>query len=175
MITLVPGHLVCSHQLVDQMERVKGVSGLPVEVQCADVPFEFEGRQFTQRVAVANKDLINDRVLFAVPLVVDQARCLFLGAVDSSNTPETKHSGDIADSQSLLAAVAATDATDSNTVVCSKLEVGELLSSTTPYQFGAARPVGGHHTTEYHSLADGAVSSPGPGPGAVHYRRAESG
>ncbi len=120
-ITLVPGHLVYSHQLVDQVEHVKGVSGLPVEVQCADVPFEFEGRQFTRRVAVANKDLINDRVLFAVPLVVDQPRHLFLGAVDGSNTPETEHSGDTPDSQSSVAAVAATD---SNTVVCSKSEVG---------------------------------------------------
>ncbi len=89
-----------------------------MEVQCADVPFEFEGHQFTQRVAVANKDLINDRVLIAVPLVVDQARRLFLGAVDGSNTPETEHSGDIPDSQSLVAAAAATDATDSNIVVC---------------------------------------------------------
>ncbi len=28
------------------------------------------------------------------------------------------------------------------------------------------------HTTEYCGLADGAVSSPGPGPGMLHYRRA---
>ncbi len=49
-----------------------------------------------------------------------------------------------------------------------------LLSPTTPYQPGAARSVCGHHTTEYHSLADGAVSSPGPGPGTVHYQWAET-
>ncbi len=67
-ITLVPGHLVYEHQLVDQFERVKCVSGEPVLIQWADVPFEYKGCQFTQRVAVANQNLISDRVLFAVPL-----------------------------------------------------------------------------------------------------------
>lgn len=37
------GHLVYSHQLVDRVERVKDVSGEPVKVRCADIPFEFEG------------------------------------------------------------------------------------------------------------------------------------
>ncbi len=36
----------------------------------ASVPFEFEGKTFIRRVAVPNKNLINDRVLFAVPLEV---------------------------------------------------------------------------------------------------------
>ncbi len=43
-ITIVPGNFVSASQLLDDYELVRGVSGMPVKVQCAMVPIASEGR-----------------------------------------------------------------------------------------------------------------------------------
>ncbi len=62
--TIVPGNLMFASQLLDEFELVRGVAGSPVKVQCAKVPIQFEGKEYMQRVAVANKELVNECVLF---------------------------------------------------------------------------------------------------------------
>ena len=81
-VSIVQGNLVFASQLLD----------------------EFEGKEYMQRVAVANKELVNECVLFAVPLAECQARQLFLGAVSA----EAGHSGDTPDSQTVVAGPTAT-------------------------------------------------------------------
>ncbi len=98
-ITIVPGHLVLASQLLEEYETIRGVAGGPVKAQCARVPIRFEGRQYVSRVVVANRDLLNDNVLFAVPLKGSTARQLFLDAALEADTSGAGQSGDAPDVQ----------------------------------------------------------------------------
>ncbi len=98
-ITIVPGHLVLASQLLEEYETIRGVAGGPVKAQCARVPIRFEGRQYVSRVVVANRDLLNDNVPFAVPLKNSTARQLFLDAALEADTSGAGKSGNAADVQ----------------------------------------------------------------------------
>ncbi len=65
-VMIVPGKLVYELQLLQDWVYVKGLSGKPVLLQFAMVPFSFEGREFSMTVAVAKADTVKDKVQFVV-------------------------------------------------------------------------------------------------------------
>ncbi len=107
-ITIVPGNLVFANQLLDDYELVRGMSGMPVKVQCAMVPIAFEGREYMLKVAVANWELLNESVLFTVPLAEETIRQLFLGGASEADTSGVEHSCKAPDSPSVMNAKANT-------------------------------------------------------------------
>ena len=85
-VTIILGNLVPECQMINEWEIIQGVAGKPVRAQCATVNLSLEGRSFTQRVVVANRDLLTDCVLFAIPLTPTDAKRLLLGAVSETET-----------------------------------------------------------------------------------------
>ncbi len=57
-------------------------------------------------MAVANLELLNESILFAVPLAEETARQLFLGAASEADTLRAEHSGKAPDSRSVMNAKA---------------------------------------------------------------------
>ncbi len=88
-----------SQLINDEFERIRGVTGEHTLVQCARVRIEFEGHTFDKVVAVANKEMVSDKVLFAVPLDKGKTRDLLLGFVPGPTPIGTGHSGVTPDTQ----------------------------------------------------------------------------
>ncbi len=99
-VTIVPGNLVYACQLLDEYDTIRSVAGGPGRAQRAVIPIKFEGKEYTHKVVMANKELLNDSVLFAVPLKEKTARQLFLDAAVEADTSGAGQSGDAPDIQS---------------------------------------------------------------------------
>ena len=79
-ISIVPGCLVWEDQLTGDTVEVRGWDSDPVTLRVAIVDFEFKGKCFKHRVAVAHRDSLAGRVLFSIPMEPSTAEHLLLGA-----------------------------------------------------------------------------------------------
>ncbi len=77
---VVPGCLVYETQILLDVVKVRGATGVPVKLSMAEVTFEIEGRTFIKRVAVVQEGMLNGKVLFAVSMNDSMAKRLLLGA-----------------------------------------------------------------------------------------------
>ncbi len=87
-IAVVPGCLVYESQLLPDCIQVRGATGGPVTLCTAKVKFSVNEKTFEQVVAVAQPGMLNNKVLFSVPMDNSMAMRLLLGAVDPSTVCE---------------------------------------------------------------------------------------
>ncbi len=101
-VTVVPGCLVYENQILPDTIEVRGATGVPVTLCTAVVDFDIEGRIFEQKVAVAQRGMLNNKVLFSVPMDSSMAKSLLLGAAPLLIKTESGvgQSGDTPDTQS---------------------------------------------------------------------------
>ncbi len=100
-VTVVPGCLVYENQILPDTIEVWGATGVPVTLCMAVVDFDIEGRIFEKCVAIARQGMLNNKVLFSVPVDSTMAKRLLLGAAPLLSKTESGvgHSGDTPDAQ----------------------------------------------------------------------------